>query len=80
MQFCEWLQHQHAADDFFIHNILWTNKACFMHEGVFIVHKSNLWAQDNPHAIIERRYHVYFSVSVWAGIVRDIVCGPLSVT
>jgi hypothetical protein len=34
MQFCEWLRHQHAVDELFWHNILWTDKACFMREGV----------------------------------------------
>jgi hypothetical protein len=29
MQFCEWLRHQHAADELFWHNILWTDEACF---------------------------------------------------
>jgi hypothetical protein len=75
MQFCEWL-HQHAADELFFHNILWTDEACFTREGVFNVHNSQLWARDNPHAMRERGYQVRFSVSIWAGIVGDIVVGP----
>jgi hypothetical protein len=43
---------------------------------VFNVHNSHLWARDNPHAIRERGYQVRFSISVWAGIVGDIVVGP----
>jgi hypothetical protein len=74
MQFCERL-HQHAADEVFLHNILWTEEACFTREGVFNVLNSHLWAQDNPHAIRERGYQVRFSVSVWDGIVGDIVVG-----
>jgi hypothetical protein len=72
MQFCEWLQHQHAADELFLHNILWTDEACFMREGVFNVHNSHLWAWNNPHAICE----CGFSVNIWIGIVGDIVVGP----
>jgi hypothetical protein len=75
MQFCEWLRHQHAADELFLHSILWTD-ACFTREGVFNVLNSHLWARDNPHAIRERGYQVRFIVSVWAGIVGDIVVGP----
>jgi hypothetical protein len=37
---------------------------------------SHLWAWNNPHAIRECGYQVRFSVSVWAGIVGDIVMGP----
>jgi hypothetical protein len=76
MQFCEWLRHQHAADELFLHNILRTDEACFSREGVFNVHNSHLWARDNPHAIRERVYQVRFSVSIWAGIVEVIVVGP----
>jgi hypothetical protein len=75
MQFWEWLRHQHAADELFL-QILWTDEACFTREGVLNVYNSHLWAQDNPHAIRERGYEVRFSVSVWAGIIGDIVVGP----
>jgi hypothetical protein len=75
MKFCE-LLHQHAADELFSHNILWTDEACFTRDGVFNVHNSHLWARDNPHAIRKRGYQVRFSVSVWAAIVGDIVVGP----
>jgi hypothetical protein len=34
--------HQHAADELFLRNILWTDEACFTREGVFNVHKSPL--------------------------------------
>jgi hypothetical protein len=36
---------------------------------VFNVHRSQVRARDNPHAIHERRYQVRFSASVWSGIV-----------
>jgi hypothetical protein len=75
VQFCEWLRHQNAADELFLHNVLWTDEAYFTREGVFNVHNSYLWARDNPHAVRERRYQVRLSVSVWAGIVGDIVVG-----
>jgi hypothetical protein len=40
-----------------------------MHEGVFNIHNSPLWAQDNPHAIHEYGYQAHF-------IVRDVVMDP----
>jgi hypothetical protein len=46
-----------------------------MSEGVFNVKNCHLWAWDNPHAICERVYHVRFSISIWAGIIGDIVVG-----
>jgi hypothetical protein len=53
MLFCEWL-HQHTADELLLHNIVWTDEACFTRAGVFSVHNSHLWAQANPHAVRER--------------------------
>jgi hypothetical protein len=44
---------------------LCTDEACFTLE---TAHNSHIWPRDNPHAIC-------FSVTVWAGIVVDIVVG-----
>jgi hypothetical protein len=33
------LLHQYTADQLFLHNILWTDEACFSCESVFNVHK-----------------------------------------
>jgi hypothetical protein len=64
-------------DEVFLHNILWADKACFTCEAVFCVHNSHLWAWDNPHTIHECVYQVHFTISVWAGIIGNIVMGPL---
>jgi hypothetical protein len=72
-QFCKCL-HQHTADEFVLHNILWTDDEWFNREDVFNVHKSHLLAQENT--IRELRGEDHFRVSVWAWIVRDIVVGP----
>jgi hypothetical protein len=76
MKFCEWLRHEHNAEELFLPNILWTYEACFKPEDEFNIHNSHLAARDNPHAIRERGYQVLFSVSAWTGIVADTVAGP----
>jgi hypothetical protein len=75
MQFCEWLRHQHAADELFFTTFCGQTKRV-LREVVFNVLNSHLWARNNPHAIRERGYQVRFSVSVSAGIVGNIVVGP----
>ena len=35
VRFCEWLRHENAADEIFLHKIVWTDKA--MNEGIFDV-------------------------------------------
>jgi hypothetical protein len=52
-----------------------TDEACFSRDDVFKVHKSHLWPRDH-HAFCERGYQARYSVSVWAGIVGDIVLVP----
>jgi hypothetical protein len=74
MQCFEWVQHQHAVDELFLHKILLT--ACFTHEGVFSIHNNHLWAQDNLCAIRERGHQGHFRVTVWAYVVGDIVMCP----
>jgi hypothetical protein len=46
-----------------------------MCEGVFIIHNSHFWAQNNPH-IHRHECQVCFSISVCAGVNGDIVVGP----
>jgi hypothetical protein len=77
MQSFKWLQHEHTADELFLHNILWTDNVCCTREGVFNIHNSHLWAWYNPHAICEHKYHVCVCVSVWAGIIGDFVWAPM---
>jgi hypothetical protein len=57
-------------DEMFLYNTGRTNEACFTHEDVFKVQEVT------SHAIRELVYHIHFSVSVWAGIVRNIIMNP----
>jgi hypothetical protein len=66
------------VDELFLHNILWADETCFTHEGMFTIHNSHLWAQDNLHAIHERGYQV--SISIWAEIIGNIVVDPHMLT
>jgi hypothetical protein len=75
MPFCEWLWYQHTANEFFLHNILCTDEACFTREGVFSLYSNHLWALDKPQTICQRGCEVHLSVSVWAVIDGDIVVG-----
>jgi hypothetical protein len=45
--------------------------------GVFNIHNSHLWTQDNPHAICEHGHQVCFSVSIWTGTVGTLSRAPI---
>jgi hypothetical protein len=42
IQLCKWLRYKHTADDLFLHNILWPDKACIMREAILNFHDSHL--------------------------------------
>jgi hypothetical protein len=69
MKFCEWSRHQDATVEVSVHSILWTEKGCFMGEGVFTVHNSCIWEQNYPYFTREYGYEFRFCVNVWAGVV-----------
>jgi len=54
---------QHVDDELFLHNTLLTNKVRLTNGSVIIVHSNHIRAQNNPHDIQERRYHVRVSAS-----------------
>jgi hypothetical protein len=45
-------------------------------EGVFTIQNSNFRAWNNPRTPRKHGYQAHFSISGWAGIIRDIVMGP----
>lgn len=75
--YCEWLLEKQEADEDFVRYILWTDEATFTRDGIFNIHNSHQWGNQNPYAKIERNHQVRFSLNVWAGIFGDAVIGPL---
>jgi hypothetical protein len=73
MQFGELLCYQHTAGGLFLLNLPWADDTCSTRSSVSDVHSSHLWTRDNPRVIREYRWPV--RVSVWAGIVGDVVMG-----
>lgn len=56
---------------------LWPEKKLVLtHDDVSSIHSIHLWPWDNSRAVCECRYRVCFSISIWAGIVGDIVMDP----
>jgi hypothetical protein len=56
-------------------NILFTDEACFTHDGVNNTRNSHLWDHDNPHSIVESNYQHCFSISMWCGVIGDHLNG-----
>lgn len=76
INFCQWFLRKLAENPLFDHRILFTDEANFSRNAIRNFHNNHLWADENPHAVMETHYQEQFSVNVWAGIVGDFLIGP----
>jgi len=71
-EFCKWLNVSHQLHRY----ILFTDGAQFNRNGVNNTHSSNVWADENLHANVERNFQLRFSVNVWCAVLDDQLIGP----
>lgn len=71
-----WFLDKEVESPNFLRRVLFTDESSFTREGVVNVKNKHVWAQENPHEILQNNYQVKFSVNVWAGIVNDTLIGP----
>lgn len=77
LNFCRWFLRKVAVIPDFLSQILATDEAGFNRDGITNYHNTHCWADENPHAILEDRHQVRFSVNVWIGILGDRILGPV---
>lgn len=77
LNFCQWFLRSVAEIPNFISKTLFTDEAGFTRNGVYNVHNMHVWADENPHAIMETRHQVRFSLNIWVGILGDRLLGPV---
>jgi hypothetical protein len=58
------------------HNILFTNEAHFICDGVNNTRNSHLWDHDNPHGKVKSHYQHLFAVNMWCDVIGDQLIGP----
>ena len=56
--------------------ILFTDETQFNRDGVNNTHISHVWADENPHATVERNFQLRFSVNVWFAFLDDQLIEP----
>lgn len=74
LRFCEWLLENQNI------NILWTDESLFTRVGIYNRKNEHYWALTNPHVIKSSHHQVRFSVNVWAGIIGNVIVGPIFIT
>jgi hypothetical protein len=68
LEFCHWL---HATRQL-LPLILFTDEATFTRNGI-----RNVRFHDNPHGTVETNFQRRFSISVWCGVIDDMLTGPV---
>ncbi|EZA58875.1 hypothetical protein X777_00578, partial [Ooceraea biroi] len=74
--FCRFVLRKVKENPDFAANILFTDEAIFTNNRIINFHNNHIWADENPHAVVESRHQHRFSLNVWVGILRDRLIGP----
>lgn len=75
--YCQRINQKLVEDADFLKKILWTDEACFTREGIFNSHNMHMWCEENPYAKWVYTHQHKFSVNLWAGIIGDVLIGPI---
>lgn len=75
--FCAWLARQVREMPNFLEKILWTDEASFTRAGITNHRNDHMWMAENPHAIRQSNFQHEFHINVWAGIIDNILIGPI---
>ncbi|EFN81251.1 hypothetical protein EAI_03982, partial [Harpegnathos saltator] len=58
-------------------SVLFTDGIKFTQDAIVNFHNQHLWTYENPHAVNQSRHQHQFSCNVWAGIIGDMLIGPV---
>jgi hypothetical protein len=73
LRLCHWLHTNHQL----LPVILFSGEATFTRNEIKNTCYSHRWSHDNPHGILETNFQRRFSVSVWCGMIDDMLIGPV---
>ena len=72
LEFCKWLNGSHELHRY----SMFTDESHFNRNGVNNTHNSHVWADDNPHVIVESNFQQRFSVNEGYAVLDDQLIGP----
>lgn len=76
LEYANWFMDRQREDMTFINRVLFTDEAGFSRDGVINSHNLHIWAEENPHGILQTKHQRKFNVNVWAGIIGNHLIGP----
>lgn len=76
LAFSIWMLEMIGQNAEFLQHILFTDEANFSRDAIINYHNNHIWAEENPHAIVEAHHQEQFSLNVWVGIIGNHLIGP----
>ena len=77
VRFVRWFLQRSIVNPAFPAQVLFTDEACFTRDGYFNSRNSNIWDDENPHAVFIRVHQARLNVNIWGGILGDYLLGPV---
>ena len=77
LQYCQIMQHKIQIDEQFLEKVLFTDESTFSKDGIINLRNLHRWAEENPRFKKTSKSQWRFSLNVWAGIVGDVIIGPV---
>jgi hypothetical protein len=68
--------HQCALNPFFVSSVLLTDEEAFTRNGIINFHNNHMWAEENPHAVVQSSRQQQFSINVWTAIIGNLLVDP----
>lgn len=72
LNFAHWIANHRVT----LYRTIFSDEAQFTRDGVFNIHNSHIWAENNPHSIRLRNSQHKFSVNVWCAVINKHLIGP----
>lgn len=76
LAFSNWILEKTQQNPGFLQKVLFTDEASFSKVAIINFHNNHIWADENPHALVEAHHQEQFSLNVWIGIIGNHLIGP----
>ena len=71
LEFCQRFHEEHANNEIFVDEILWSDACLYNQDDIFDFHNSHHYFHENPHLTRVRRRQTRFSINAWTGMIGN---------
>ncbi|GBM74211.1 hypothetical protein AVEN_203411-1 [Araneus ventricosus] len=74
---CNFVMNNLEGHPTFLADIIWTDEACFLCNGMFNRQNVYTWSLENPTYAVEVRHQLCWLINIWCRIFNDRLIGPV---